>query len=151
VVRYRPDRRPELAAGGLSASTALGLRLVVTGPDGVACDVEAVTARDMEVWRDLLGAHLELAGQLARLAGEPFDHAATRLWTALECAAKLGRPDPRLRLVTATDHVVALRAGTIEVTSLVCQVTGQDRGLDWIAIAVATSAPSMTAAIEVAS
>jgi enediyne polyketide synthase len=150
VVRYRPDRRPELAAGGLSASTVAGLRLVVTGPGGVACDVEAVTPRATEVWRDLLGTHLELAAQLARL-GEPFDHAATRLWTALECAAKLGQPDPRLLLVTAADHAVSLRAGTIEVTSLVCQVTGQDRGLDWIAIAVATAAPSMTAGLEVAS
>jgi enediyne polyketide synthase len=126
----------------------------VTGP-GVACDLETVEPRTAEQWRDLLGDHTELAGHLARLVGEPFDHAATRLWTALECAAKLGRPAPHLLLVSAADHAVSLRAGTIEVFSFVCQVSGQVSGQaagpGWIAVSVATEVLSAMAGIEAAS
>jgi enediyne polyketide synthase len=137
-VHRRPDHRPERARAGFSASTGAGLRIAVTGPDGVACDVEAIEARPPAVWRDLLGDRVDLAAQLARLAGEPADHAATRVWSALECAAKLGHPDPHLRLVTAVGHAAVLRAGTIEITTLVCEVIG--RG--WIAIAIAIAPAS---------
>jgi enediyne polyketide synthase len=149
-VRHRPDGRPELPGTQISASAAGGLRIVVTGT-GVACDLETIAPRTAEQWRDLLGDHTELAGHLARLAGEPFDHAATRLWTALECAAKLGRPAPQLLLVSAADHAVSLRAGTIEVTSLVCEVSGQGSAHRWIAVSVATEAQAVIAGIEAAS
>lgn len=146
-VVHRPDHRPEAGAGGISVSTGGGLRLAITGPHGVACDLEAIEARPADVWRDLLGPHAELAARLARLSGEPFDHAATRVWTALECAAKLGHPDPHLLLVTAAGAAVSLRAGTIEVTSLVIQVIGRGS----VAIGVATAAAPMMAGIDAAS
>jgi enediyne polyketide synthase len=145
-VLHRPDGRPELADTQISASVAGGIRIVVTGP-GVACDLEVIEPRTAEQWRDLLGDHTELAGHLARLAGEPFDHAATRLWTALECAAKLGRPAAHFLLVSTADHAVSLRAGTIDVISLVCQVSGQG----WIAVSVATEAAPAMAEIGAAS
>ncbi|HEX7840266.1 MAG TPA: polyketide synthase dehydratase domain-containing protein, partial [Kofleriaceae bacterium] len=140
VVR-RPDHRPEVRGGSISMTTGAGFRFAVTGPEGVACDLEAIEARPAEVWRDLLGTHAELAAELARRSGEPFDHAATRVWTALECAAKLGHPAPHLLLVSATATAAAFRAGAIEVTTLVVQVIG--RG--WVAIAVAVSAAPMMA------
>jgi enediyne polyketide synthase len=145
-VRHRPDGRPERAGSQISASDAGGLRIVVTGP-GAACDLEVIEPRTIEQWRDLLGAHIELAGHLARLTGEPFDHAATRLWTALECAGKLGRPAAHLLLVSTADHAVALRAGTIDVISFVCQISGQG----WIAVSVATEASPAMPEIEAAS
>jgi enediyne polyketide synthase len=149
-VWHRPDGRPELAGGQISASAAGGLRVVVVG-HGVACDLEVIEPRTAEQWRDLLGDHTELTGHLARLAGEPFDHAATRLWTALECAAKLGRPAARLLLVSTAGHTVSLRAGTIDVLSLVCQVSGRPSGQGWIAISVAAEASPATAGVEAAS
>ena len=128
-------------------STGPGLRLAVTGPGAVACDLEAIEARPAEVWRDLLGGHAELAAEIARCSREPFDHAATRVWTALECSAKLGHAAPPLLLVSAAGAMASLRAGTIEVATLAIQVIGQR----WIAVAVATSAASAVAGIEAAS
>lgn len=149
-VWHRPDGRPERAGTPISASTAGGFRVIVAGP-GVSCDLEVIEPRTVEQWRDLLGDHAGLAGHLAGLTGEPFDHAATRLWTALECAGKLGRPAAHLLLVSTADHAVSLRAGTIEVISLVCQVSGQGSGQGWIAVSVATEASPAMADVEAAS
>jgi enediyne polyketide synthase len=146
-VRHRPDHRPETRDGGISTSIGAGLRLAVTGPDAVACDLEAIEARPIGVWRDLLGDHAELAAELARQSGEPFDHAATRVWVALECVAKLGHPAPHLLLVSAAGAAASLRAGTIEVLTLAVQILGQGG----IAIGVATAAAPMMAGIEAAS
>jgi enediyne polyketide synthase len=146
-IHYRPDHRPEVTGAATSTSTGAGLRIVVTGPDGVACDIAAVEPRTTERWRDLLGSHVEIAADLAQLAGESFDHAATRVWAARECAVKLGDPDPRLLAVSAADHAASLRAGPIEVITLVCEVPGQG----WIAVAVATMVSPIAAGIYAAS
>jgi len=76
-------------------STSAGLRFVVTGQDGVACDLEAIEARLPEVWQDLLGLHAELAAEIARLLGEPFDHAA-RIGIEPGGDQSLGRAPDRL-------------------------------------------------------
>jgi enediyne polyketide synthase len=137
ALRHRPDGRPERDGVAMSATTGGGMRLEVIAPREVACDLEPIEPRTAEVWRDLLGRHIELAAELARRAGEPLDRAATRVWTALECAAKLGQADPPLRLVGVAGHAATLRAGTAEVLTAVCHILGQG----WVAVAVAVAPP----------
>ncbi|OKK06630.1 hypothetical protein AMK26_11595 [Streptomyces sp. CB03234] len=97
-VTVRPGERSPAARRprpGLSRSHLNGLVLQTeSGAHGdVACDWEAVAARGEDVWRRLLGTdHLALAALLRRQSGEPFEVAATRVWTAVECLAKAGRP-----------------------------------------------------------
>jgi enediyne polyketide synthase len=94
-VARRPDGKPELSSRQhVSASHSSDLTLVVAGGRRLACDCEAVEARDACVWRDLLGAEsFALAELVARLSGEALDSAATRLWTARECMKKAGASD----------------------------------------------------------
>lgn len=96
-LRYRPDGRPELPGGAaVSASHGPGSTLCVVADGPVSCDVEAVAARPAEVWQALLGRRrriAELAAEGAFGAGaEPFDVAATRVWSAVECLRKAGQP-----------------------------------------------------------
>ncbi|ORT55439.1 type I polyketide synthase [Streptomyces sp. CB03238] len=97
-VTVRPGERSPAARPprpGLSRSHLNGLVLQTeSGAHGeVACDWEAVTARGEDVWRRVLGTdHLALTALLRRQSGEPFEVAATRVWTAVECLAKAGRP-----------------------------------------------------------
>ncbi|MFV2096441.1 SDR family NAD(P)-dependent oxidoreductase [Micromonospora sp. LOL_014] len=93
-VTHRPDGRPELAGTAVSAAHGAGVTLCVTGTGDLGCDVEAVAARSADEWRDLLGNHLPLAQLLARELAEPLDVAATRVWSAVECLQKIGRPQP---------------------------------------------------------
>jgi enediyne polyketide synthase len=90
TLRYRADGKPEISEGhNVSAAHAGELTLAVTAPGPVGCDLEAVTFRDMDVWRSLLGAErFRLAEALA--ANEDFDTAATRAWCAIECLKKAG-------------------------------------------------------------
>lgn len=92
----RSDGKPE-AWDGRSVSTSHGadLTLAVLADDAAAlgCDIEPVTSRPRDTWRDLLGAaRFALAEQIAGVAGESLDAAATRVWTVIECAAKAGLP-----------------------------------------------------------
>ncbi|MFH9561374.1 type I polyketide synthase [Streptomyces globisporus] len=92
-VRYRPDGRPELdGVRRLSAAHGPGVTLGVVGTTTVACDIEAVTARGAQAWEGLLGEHGNLAALVAKETGETPDHAATRVWTAVECLKKAGLP-----------------------------------------------------------
>src|SRR5262249_50293597 len=145
TLRYRPDHRPETDGLAISTSTAGAIRIAVTGPERVACDVEIVQPRG-EDWRDLLGPNAELASRLMQATQESFDHAATRLWTAMECAVKLGHPDPQLLVVSTSGEAVCLRAGGIEITTLLCEVLG----VGWIAVGVATEPRPVAAAMGAA-
>ncbi len=95
----RPDGRPVALQSGSAAVVAKAdtqtLALAVaTGREGaLGCDLEPVTARGANVWRDLLGAErLDLARFLARELGEPLDESATRVWAAGEALQKAGLP-----------------------------------------------------------
>ncbi|GAA2704371.1 SDR family NAD(P)-dependent oxidoreductase [Micromonospora olivasterospora] len=93
ALRHRADGRPELAVGpAVSASHGAGLTLVAAGDPVVACDAEPVAARSAADRAGLLGPHAALAELLARQCGEPPDVAATRVWCAVECLQKAGRP-----------------------------------------------------------
>lgn len=117
---------------GLSRSHLDGLVLQIEGAAHrrVACDWEAVTARGEDDWRRTLGTdHLALTELLRRRSGEPFAVAATRVWTAVECLAKAGRP-PRAPL--SVDGVfdggwVRLRSGDALIASGVVRVARVER------------------------
>jgi enediyne polyketide synthase len=97
-VTRRPDGKPELssrqnasASHYVSASHSCDLTLAVADRQPLACDVEAVTARTLATWRDLLGAErFALAQVISRLSGDEMDVSATRVWTASECLKKAG-------------------------------------------------------------
>jgi enediyne polyketide synthase len=94
---WRADGKPVLQAAGtmaVSAAHSNGLTLAVAGPKPVACDLEPVRARSEQTWRDLLGRdRCSLAELIAREAGEDFQTAATRVWTALESLKKAEAPE----------------------------------------------------------
>jgi enediyne polyketide synthase len=145
-LRHRPDHRPETDGVAVSTSTTGELKIVVTGPDRVACDIEIVAPRGDD-WRDLLGPNAELASRLVPMTHDSFDHAATRLWTAMECAAKLGCPDPQLLLVSTTGDAVSVRTGDIDITTLTCEILG----VGWVAVGVATAPRPIAIAVDAAS
>ncbi|QKV75126.1 type I polyketide synthase [Amycolatopsis sp. Hca4] len=90
-IRYRPDGKPEIDGGTITASHSSRLTLVVAGTGQVTCDVETVLERTEEDWSGLLGEELLSVGRLlAADAGEPVAVANTRVWSALECVRKTG-------------------------------------------------------------
>jgi len=76
------DADISLADGG-------GLSLAWIGPAPVGADLEEVEVRNAETWRGLLGddGYALALGVMAQ-TGEPFDCAATRVWTLLEAGKK---------------------------------------------------------------
>ncbi|WP_328617954.1 type I polyketide synthase [Amycolatopsis sp. NBC_00355] len=90
-IRYRPDGKPEIDGGEITASHSSRLTLVVAGTGQVTCDVETVLERSDEDWAGLLGEDLLSVGRLlAADAGESVAVANTRVWSALECVRKTG-------------------------------------------------------------
>ncbi|MEV3988937.1 SDR family NAD(P)-dependent oxidoreductase [Streptomyces sp. NPDC049837] len=140
-VTVRPGERSGTArrpGPGLSRSHLGGLVLQVgNGARGpVACDWEAVTARGEDDWKRVLGTErLALTELLLRQSGEPFDVAATRVWTALECLAKAGRsPRAPLTLGGVFDGGwVLMRSGDALIASGVLRV---ERVGERVAVAV---------------
>jgi enediyne polyketide synthase len=126
---HRPDGRPEIPGGPpLSIAHAGSLILVVAGRcaadvdcrDGLGCDIEPVAARPPEAWSGLLGAErAALADLVARHLGEPFDTAATRVWTAAEALRKAGASAaaPLLLDTTLADGWLLLSAGRLRIAS----------------------------------
>ncbi len=90
--RHRPDGKPETDGRQVSRSHAGELVLEVAGDGRIGCDLEPVTERSEEVWRDLLGDRFALAELIAAERGETRDDAATRVWTAVESLKKAGVP-----------------------------------------------------------
>src|SRR5579864_581750 len=89
------DGKPELCGAhipeGLEISLAdyAGFSVALAGPSPVGVDIEAVSCRDCEMWRGLLGMDgYTLALRLQRETRETFDCAATRVWTLLEAGKK---------------------------------------------------------------
>ncbi len=132
-VLYRADGKPETAGreteGGRAVSLAHSgeLTLAVAGPAAVGCDVELVTHREDEVWRDLLGERrCELWEILMRDDGEEADTAATRIWTVLESLKKAGQPDdaPLVLAETTKDGWVVLRSGPHLAATVVLPLGG---------------------------
>jgi enediyne polyketide synthase len=125
AVRHRPDGKPEVPGRNVSAAHGAGLTLVSSGPRPLACDLEVVVQRPLVVWEGLLGpARLALARRIAVEAGESETVAATRVWSAMECARKFGSSlDQPSTVVTATpDGTVVLGNGTTRTVTVVGRV-----------------------------
>jgi enediyne polyketide synthase len=131
TLHRRPDGKPETAGTHVSTAHAAGLTLAVCGRHPLACDLEIVMDRPGSVWEGLLGtARLALARRVAAETGEDETLAASRVWSAMECARKAGRShDEPLTLAVATpDGTVVLgsrAARTVTVVTSVCEVEAQ--------------------------
>jgi enediyne polyketide synthase len=117
---HRPDGKPDRQ---ISRSHAGDLVLEVAGDGRIGCDLEPVTGRGEEVWRDLLGDGFALAELIVRERGESRDAAATRVWTAIESLKKAGVPhgaplvlDRAAAAAAAdTDGWLLLRSGDLRI------------------------------------
>ncbi len=99
-ISYRANGKPELqfddasvsqtfAGIDVSLADGAGMSVALIGPSPAGVDTEIVETRDAETWRGLLGgAGYALALRLATEANEPFDRAATRVWTLREAGKK---------------------------------------------------------------
>jgi enediyne polyketide synthase len=108
------------------------LTLAVAGAGAAACDLEEVARRSDAAWRELLGVEkFQLAERIARECGENADAAATRLWAALECMKKIGRPanSPLTLEPDARAGWVLLRSASITISTSLAAVRGNDRPL----------------------
>ena len=123
-LRYRPDGRPEIDGGTVSASHGAGLTVVVTGTHRLACDVEIVAERDEDDWATLLGGQqLAVRDLVAAEAGESAAVAATRIWSALECLRKAGVTTQALTLDRIdTEGWVVLSDGESRIATWVTTV-----------------------------
>jgi len=103
----RPDGRPEIpSCPDLSLSTAHadGLTLAIASRTPVGCDLESVTTRPAECWRNLLGRErFALAKVVAGEANEDMATAATRVWATVESVKKAGASDTHLAFRACTD------------------------------------------------
>jgi enediyne polyketide synthase len=123
-IQYRSDGRPEVTGPyAVSAAHSTELTLAAVAPGAVGCDLEAVTPRHAEVWRDLLGAE---RFQLAKLiaGNEDFNTAATRVWSASECLKKSGAMSgaPLVLVSTSSDGWVLLSSGAQTIATYCAEV-----------------------------
>ncbi|HEY6911932.1 MAG TPA: SDR family NAD(P)-dependent oxidoreductase [Myxococcales bacterium] len=131
-VHRAPDGRPTAPGRALSAAHHGALTLAVAGEGQVACDLEGIEPRPPSAWREMLGAErFELARLIEREGSQPFEVAATRVWTAVECARKAGLP-PSAPLVLSearSDGWTLLAAGPHPIATVPAQVEGTERPL----------------------
>ena len=97
---HRAEGKPELRISNaahakafqemdISLADGYGLSVAWVGPSPVGVDLEVVEARNCKTWRGLLGDDgYSLALKIERETREPFDSAATRVWTLLEAGKK---------------------------------------------------------------
>jgi enediyne polyketide synthase len=129
-IRRRPDGKPEVSNGrklDVSAAHTGDFTIAVAARWRAACDIELVQERPAAMWQDLLGIErFQLAGLIAREAGEDESAAATRIWTAGECLTKAGaRLDAPLVLTAATaDGWTVLKSGTLTIATLITRIRG---------------------------
>jgi enediyne polyketide synthase len=120
------DGRPEASQGrAVSASHCSHLTFAAASSRVLACDVEQVTARSTDVWRELLGIErFRLAEMIANKDGGDLDSAATRVWSASECLKKAGAAiDCPLTLELSTsDGWVMLSSGSLNAATYVAMV-----------------------------
>ncbi|HAX77575.1 MAG TPA: hypothetical protein DCY88_17490 [Cyanobacteria bacterium UBA11372] len=123
---HRIDGKPEILNGKtISVAHAGNLTLAVAGSETIACDIEAVVSKDVDVWRDLLGEErFSLANLITQETHENLDTAATIIWTASECLKKAGAiVNSPLTLVSSTvDGWVWLASGHLTIATFVASI-----------------------------
>jgi enediyne polyketide synthase len=151
---HRPDGKPELRFTEAAHSNALqdldisladghGVSVAWVGPAPVGVDIEIVETRDCETWRGLLGLDgYALALKIERETREPFDAAATRVWTLLEAGKKafsLRRMLPRFTEASGSTWLamsVECDGDTCRLLSALMIHSDADDGLSAIAVAL---------------
>ncbi|HEY6805290.1 MAG TPA: type I polyketide synthase [Pyrinomonadaceae bacterium] len=138
VIR-RADGKPQACDGrDVSASHCRDLTMSVAGRSPISCDLELVTQRPSEIWRDILGTErFKLAEIISRETPETLDIAATRVWTSIECLKKAGAGmnAPLVFAVAALNEWILLASGDLKIASCVIKRKGEKESL---AIAVLT-------------
>jgi enediyne polyketide synthase len=146
-VRWRSDGKPEVDAPfAVSAAHSNGLTLGVAAPTTVACDLEAISPRPDDMWRDLLGSeHCRLARLIASEAEEDFQTSATRVWTAIESLVKAGSPPstPLALISSSVNHKggVSLAAPSVTIDTSVVRFQGHSTP---VAVAILTRSETCT-------
>ncbi|HVG28736.1 MAG TPA: type I polyketide synthase [Pyrinomonadaceae bacterium] len=128
----RADGKVVTTGREVSASHCGGLTLAAAGRGALGCDIERVSERSDETWRDLLGeGPFALAGLVASSAGEGEGASRTRVWAAGECLRKAGASldAPLLYQSTAPDGWVLLTSGRLSIATLVTSLRGSDERL----------------------
>jgi enediyne polyketide synthase len=130
IVLRRPDGRPEaIGERFVSASHCADVTMAVAGSSTLGCDIESVTRRSVEIWKDLLAEEgVKLAQVVSRLMGEDADVAATRVWAAVECLRKCGAPvDARLMFSDRSEGCVVLSSGGLSILTACVRIAGLER------------------------
>jgi enediyne polyketide synthase len=120
----------------VSAAHAGDLTIGIAGAGTLGCDIEPVTERPIEVWRDILGLdRFDLAQLIVKEAGESISTAATRVWTAIESMKKAGLMVGSALVFDSIDQDgwVRLESGSLAIASFVGKIRGVN---DPLAIAV---------------
>ncbi len=130
VVTYRGDGKPQIADEGIaiSASHGAGVTLAVASSERVGCDVERIEERTTEDWQALLTAEqFALAELIRRERAEEPAAAATRVWSAVECLRKAGRPltGPITLAAGSQAGWVLLQSGAAKIATFVTSVLDQ--------------------------
>jgi len=120
TISRRGDGKPEAERGAVSFAHGDTISMAVWGEGPQACDLETVSAREDQQWRDMLGARGERLRDFLIEEGEHGDVAGTRVWTAIECLTKAGLPtETPLTVAThAEDGTVVFRAGSLEIVTV---------------------------------
>lgn len=128
AIHHRPDGKP-LLIDGPAVSLAHGemLTLAVVGTAPLACDLELVQPRGLDLWQALLGEErFALIQQVVHTTADDEATAATRLWAAGECLIKAGLlPDQRLHFMRHTvDGWVLFASETLTIATVVVRLRG---------------------------
>ncbi len=127
-VWHRPDGKPvTLEKMEISASHSGSLTLAVACEGRLGGDLEQVSGRASEVWRELLGEDsLQLARLIATERPETLDAAATRLWSVRECLKKSGGSAgaPLVLDALGADGWVVFRSGSMVIATCIMAVRG---------------------------
>jgi enediyne polyketide synthase len=125
TLHHRSDGKPEVRGAEISVARAGNITLTASSDAPIGCDIESISNRSIESWRDLLGAErFHLAQLIAR--HEDLDTAATRVWTAMECLKKAGvmSSAPLVLGDFQRDGWVMLRSGDRALATCAAEVTG---------------------------
>jgi enediyne polyketide synthase len=129
----RPDGKPEACDGrNVSASHCGDLTMAVAGRSPVSCDLEPVSPRSPEIWRDMLGVErYKLAEVIKRETQETLNAAATRVWTSTECVKKAGAgmAAPLVFAGVASNGWVLFASGELKIASCIVERAGSKEDL----------------------
>ncbi|TCP24477.1 enediyne polyketide synthase [Scopulibacillus darangshiensis] len=118
-VLKRQDGKPELLDTNVSASFSYkyGMTFSALGKGAIGCDIEVVD--ESCNWVTLLDTEqLGLSTQIMNVMSESFDHSATRVWCAMECAKKAGYNDTKnFRISIKNTNLLILRNKKVSVFS----------------------------------